>query len=162
MNCSLPVTLLRPGAVLPTYATPGAAALDLCAAPDVSLTLNPGASALVPTGLAVAIPQGYVGLLFARSGLAVRQGLCLANGVGVIDSDYRGELCVALLNLGEQPISITGKMRIAQLALLPVAQAALDLRPSLDSTQRGAGGFGSTGVAPLEPEVPPSGRKGGL
>ena len=162
MSLSLPVTLLRPGAALPSYATSGAAALDLCAAPGVSLSLAPGQSALVPTGLAVAIPEGYVGLLFARSGLAVRQGLCLANGVGVIDSDYRGELCVALLNLGAQPVSITGSMRIAQLALLPVAQASIDLRPSLDSTQRGTGGFGSTGLAPLGPADPPSEKGGGV
>ena len=150
MDCVLPCLPLASGASLPQYATPGAAAMDLCAAPGVCLSLEPGRRAMVPTGLAVAVPEGYVGLIFARSGLAAKQGLCLANGVGVIDSDYRGELCVAMLNLGDGIVTIRGGERIAQLALLPVCHALPTPVDSLEPTLRGAGGFGSTGTGSLQ------------
>ena len=150
MDPTLPFLRLTPGATLPSYATPRAAAMDLCAAPGFHLVLEPGQRALVPTGFALAIPQGYVGLLFARSGLAAKQGICLANGVGVIDSDYRGELQVALLNLGDRAVALHAGDRIAQLSLLPVCRAIPTLVDSLDQTQRGAGGFGSTGLSASE------------
>lgn len=159
----LKIKKLKENAKIPMRATEGSAGMDLYACIGEPVLIAPHEIQLIPTGIAIALESpDYVAYIYARSGLAIKYGIAPANCVGVIDSDYRGELCVALLNLGEQPISITGKMRIAQLALLPVAQAALDLRPSLDSTQRGAGGFGSTGLAPLEPEGASSGRKGGL
>lgn len=150
MECVLPCLPLAQGASLPQYATPGAAAMDLCAAPGVCFSLEPGRRAVVPTGLAVAVPEGHVGLIFARSGLALKQGLCLANGVGVIDSDYRGELCVALLNLGESSVTIRAGDRIAQLALLPVCRALPTVAQALEPTRRGEGGFGSTGIGRLQ------------
>ena len=146
MDCVLPCLPLASGASLPQYATPGAAAMDLCAAPGVCLSLEPGRRAMVPTGLAVAVPEGYVGLIFARSGLAAKQGLCLANGVGVIDSDYRGEIMVGLQNSGKEDYVIQPADRIAQLMIAPVIQAQVELVDELDETARGAGGFGSTGA----------------
>lgn len=135
-----------PRAVLPRYATAGAAAMDLSAClPGEEVTLAPGARALLPTGIAVAVPSGHVGLLFARSGLAVKQGLTLSNGVGVIDSDYRGELKVGLVNLGREPYTLRHGERIAQLAILPVVQTQPVETEELGGTARGTGGFGSTG-----------------
>ena len=145
MDPTLPFLPLTPGATLPRYATPGAAAMDLCAAPGFHLVLEPGQRALVPTGFALAIPQGYVGLLFARSGLAAKQGICLANGVGVIDSDYRGEICVGLCNVGGEPYTIEPNERIAQMVLMPVLQLPLEETDDLGETERGTGGLGSTG-----------------
>lgn len=132
---------------LPYYATPGSAAMDLHACLDTDVTIAPGGRALIPTGLAMALPDaGYVALVFARSGLAVKRGISLSNGVGVIDSDYRGELCVGLKNDGDQPFTVSCGDRIAQLAILPVAHPSVTLAEELDSTSRGAGGFGSTGI----------------
>lgn len=140
---------LDPKALLPAYATPGAAAMDLCACLDGPLTLKPCRDgwncALVPTGLAMAIPQGYVGLIFARSGLASKQGVSPANCVGVIDSDYRGEVKVALANHGTADYVIHPGDRIAQLMITPVVQPQLEEVKELSETLRGAGGFGSTG-----------------
>lgn len=135
-----------PRAILPRYATAGAAGMDLsaCLAGEV-VTLAPGERSLIPTGIAVAVPQHHVGLVFARSGLAVKQGLTLSNGVGVIDSDYRGELKVGLINLGQEPYTIRHGDRVAQLAILPVVQAQPVEVGELDDTARGTGGFGSTG-----------------
>ena len=150
----LPIQKLRPNAVLPQYATAGSAGLDLCACLDAPLTLERHAAgaqagqwncAKVPTGLAMAIPEGYVGLIFARSGLATKHGLTPANCVGVIDSDYRGEIVVALVNLGADDYVIQPGERIAQLVIVPFAQPALVETGALSQTDRGAGGFGSTG-----------------
>lgn len=140
------VKRLSPNASLPRYATPGAAGMDLCACLSERVTLAPGERALIPTGLAVSIPRGYVGLVFARSGLAVKQGVALSNGVGVIDWDYRGEVKVGLVNLGRETFTVEHGARIAQMVVLPVEQMALREVAELDDTDRGAGGFGSTGI----------------
>ena len=138
--------LTRPGARPPVYATPGAAAADLCAALDAPLTLEPGGRALVPTGLAIQLPgPDWVALVFARSGLGIRKGIALSNGVGVIDSDYRGEIGVGLVNLGAGPYTLQPGERVAQLMLTPVARAAFVPAETLEATDRGEGGFGSTG-----------------
>ena len=138
--------LTCPGAKAPFYATPGAAAADLCAVLDAPLTLPPMGRAMVPTGLAIQLPgPEYVALVCARSGLAVKHGLALSNGVGVIDSDYRGEIQVGLVNLGSETYTLQPGERLAQLMILPVAQAAFVQADTLDETDRGAGGFGSTG-----------------
>lgn len=130
----------------PRYATDGAAAMDLCACIDQPCTLPPGGRALLSTGVAIALPDAsYVALIYARSGLSVKHGVCLANGVGVIDSDYRGELRVGLVNQGDAPYTVQPGDRIAQLMIAPVVRPTLTLVPELDDTARGAGGFGSTG-----------------
>ena len=129
---------------LPSYATEGAAGLDLRA--DVALTLQPGARALVPTGLALAIPPGFEGQVRPRSGLALRAGLTCLNSPGTIDSDYRGEVGVILVNLGQEPASIARGDRIAQLVIAAVVRAELLEGSSLPPTGRGQGGFGHTGV----------------
>lgn len=147
----LSVKRLSDNAVLPQYATPGSAAMDLCACLDAPLVLPAAGTGelycqMVPTGLAMAIPEGYVGLIFARSGLASKHGIAPANCVGVIDSDYRGEIMVGLQNSGESDYTVQPGDRIAQLMITPVIQAQLCMVDDLDETQRGAGGFGSTGV----------------
>ncbi|MCD8335607.1 MAG: dUTP diphosphatase [Clostridiales bacterium] len=130
----------------PYYASGGAAAMDLHACLDQPLVLGAGERATVPTGIAIALPgPEYVALVFARSGLAVKEGVCLSNGVGVIDSDYRGEIRVGLLNTGREDYAIQPGARVAQLAVVPVVQAQLERVDALDETSRGAGGFGSTG-----------------
>ncbi len=147
MSTPLPVKKLDPAAVLPRYATPGAAGADLCALPTGDpLTVNPGETVFVHTGLSMAIPEGYVGLIFARSGLACKQGLSPANKVGVIDSDYRGEIMIALHNHSDIPRSVNPGDRIAQFLLMPIAVADITETEDLDGTVRGAGGFGSTGI----------------
>ena len=132
------------GLPLPTYATAGSAGADLILAED--LTLAPGARALAPTGLAMALPQGFEGQVRPRSGLAIKLGLTLINAPGTIDSDYRGEVKVPLINLGQESIALKRGERIAQLIIAPAIQVDFDLVESLDTTERGAGGFGSTGV----------------
>lgn len=146
----LQIQLLSPLARLPEYASEGAAAMDLCAALEQPLTLRPGGRALVPTGVAVALPPGCVGLLFARSGLAVRQGIALSNGVGVIDADYRGEIRVGLLHQGDADYTIQPGERIAQLGVFRFEAVQPTAVEQLPDTQRGAGGFGSTGRLPQE------------
>ncbi len=142
----LNVKLLHPDATLPQYATPGSAAMDLTACMDTPITLQPRQLATIPTGIAIALPScDYVALIFARSGLGVKHGISLSNGVGVIDSDYRGELKVGLTNLSDTPYTIQPGDRIAQLAVLPVVQAQIVQTAQLDTTDRGTGGFGSTG-----------------
>jgi dUTP pyrophosphatase len=131
------------GLPLPAYATDGAAGMDLVSAEDV--TLAPGARHAVATGLAMAIPQGYEIQVRPRSGLALKHGISVPNTPGTIDSDYRGELKVILINLGPEPFAIQRGDRVAQLVLAPVVQATWDEVSELDSTERGAGGFGSTG-----------------
>ena len=131
---------------LPQFATPGSAAMDLQACIDQPVTLAPGGRAVIPTGLAMALPSAdYVALLFARSGLGVKKGVCLSNGVGVIDSDYRGEIMVALHNHGSSARSIKPGQRIAQLLITPVLTPPYEEAVELSDTARDAGGFGSTG-----------------
>lgn len=138
--------LLDPRAKAPAYATPGAAAADLCAVLDAPLTLEPGQRAMVPTGLAIELPgPDCVALVYARSGLAIKQGVTLSNCVGVIDSDYRGEIKVGLVNLGAAPVTLAPGERVAQLCIAPVWQAAFTPAEELSDTDRGTGGFGSTG-----------------
>ena len=134
------------GLSLPAYATAGAAGLDLQAAIAEPLTVQPFARALVPTGICVAIPTGFEAQVRPRSGLALKQGLTVANAPGTIDSDYRGEIAVILLNTSAQPVVIERGMRIAQLVLAKVEQLSWQPVAALDATARGAGGFGSTGV----------------
>ena len=131
---------------LPRYETNGAAGMDICAALSEPLTINPMQREAVPTGLAMAIPQGYEVQVRPRSGLAYKHGLTVANAPGTIDSDYRGEVKVILINLGDAPVEITHGMRIAQLVFAPVSIAAPEIVTHLDETDRGAGGFGSTGT----------------
>ena len=133
------------GLELPSYATPGAAGCDLRAAIAETLSVLPGGRTLLPTGLAVAIPEGYEGQVRMRSGLAVRHGLALLNAPGTIDSDYRGEIRVILANLGAEPVTIARGERIAQLVIAPVARARFREVAELPATSRDAGGFGSTG-----------------
>lgn len=129
----------------PRYQTEGSAGLDLRAALDAPLTLAPGERALVPSGLAVAIPAGFEGQVRARSGLASRHGLGLPNAPGTIDSDYRGELKVLMINWGDAPVTLERGQRIAQLVVAPVARAEVELVDELPETARDAGGFGHTG-----------------
>ena len=131
----------------PAYASEGAAGADLRAAVNGSVTLAPGARAVIPTGLVLEIPHGFEGQVRARSGLALKHGLALANGVGTIDADYRGEVGVVVVNLGAEPVTIARGDRIAQLVVAPVARAAFEPAEALAGTARGAGGFGSTGKA---------------
>ena len=132
---------------LPSYETAGAAGADLRAnLPNgQAVTLEPGARALVPTGLRMAIPAGYEVQIRPRSGLALKHGVTLLNTPGTIDSDYRGPLGVIMVNLGEAPFEVSHGMRIAQMIVAPVVQAGFEVVASLDETVRGAGGFGSTG-----------------
>lgn len=134
---------------LPTYASNAAAGLDLAAALDAPITLSPGARALVPTGFALALPEGYEGQVRPRSGLALKNGLTVLNSPGTIDADYRGELGVILVNLGSEPVALTRGMRIAQLVIAPVARARLSEHMNLPESARGSGGFGSSGLGTL-------------
>ncbi len=131
---------------LPAYQTPGSAGLDLCAALKERVSIAPGMRRLIPTGLAMAIPRGYEGQVRPRSGLALKHGISIVNSPGTIDSDYRGEVAIVLINLGQEPFVVEPRARIAQLVIAPVTQAALELVTELDDTARGAGGYGSTGV----------------
>ena len=143
----LKIKKLHPQAILPTYGSAGAAGADLYALPDGEpVVINPGETVFIHTGLSMAIPEGYVGLNFARSGLASKQGLAPANKVGVIDSDYRGELMVALHNHSDTPRTVEPGDRVAQFLIMPVITAHFTEVDTLDETQRGAGGFGSTGT----------------
>ena len=130
----------------PSYASDGAAGADLRAALGKPLVVAPGERTLVPTGLVLEIPRGFEGQVRARSGLALKKGLALANGVGTIDSDYRGEVGVLVVNLGEEAVTLTRGDRIAQLVIAPVARAIFEEAADLVDTARGAGGFGSTGA----------------
>lgn len=139
------VKKLAENAVLPTYGSPQAAGADLYALVEGDVTIAAGETFLVPTGLSVEIPEGYVGLIYARSGLATKKGLAPANKVGVIDSDYRGEVKVALFNQSGKPQTITQGERIAQLVIAPYLSVSYEVADELSATERGAGGFGSTG-----------------
>lgn len=144
------VKKLHENAVVPKRATPGSAGMDLCACIDAPVTIAPGSLAMIPTGIAIALPQaGCAAFLFARSGLGVKHGITLSNGVGVVDSDYRGEIKVGLCNVGSEPYTIEPGERIAQMVVMPVMLWATQEADSLPETQRGTGGFGSTGKAAL-------------
>ncbi len=142
----LKIKRLKENAIIPKRATPGSAGMDLHACTNQEITLNPGDSTLIPTGFAMEIPSpNYVAYIFARSGLAIKHGITLCNCVGVIDSDYRGEVCVALCNLSREPYTIIPGERIAQLVISPVSLMPAVEVEELSDTERGAGGFGSTG-----------------
>lgn len=141
----IPVKKLKSHAILPTYGSPEAAGADLYACLEESVTVAPGKTVFIPTGLAMEIPRGYAGLAYARSGLACRQDLAPANKVGVIDSDYRGEFMIALHNHGAETRTVSHGDRIAQLVITPVYTPGFMEVEELSDTARGAGGFGSTG-----------------
>ena len=143
---AIKVKKLRSNAILPTYGSAEAAGADLYACLDSDLTIGPGESAFVPTGLSMEIPKGCAGLIYARSGLACKRGLAPANKVGVIDSDYRGEFIVVLHNHGTVAQTITNGERIAQLLVVPVLTPGFTECKELDDTVRAGGGFGSTGM----------------
>lgn len=139
------VKRLREKAVLPSRATVGSADVDLCACIDESVAIPPNTTKLIPLGIAIAIPEGYVGLMFARSGISVKRDLAPANKVGVFDSDYRGEWFVPLLNHGREMRYIEPGEHIAQLVVVPCSMDTFEWTDELSETGRGAGGFGSTG-----------------
>jgi len=145
---SVSITRLPHGAdlPLPAYATTGSAGLDLLAAVQEPVTLAPGRRVLVPTGIAIALPQGYEAQVRPRSGLALKHGITIVNAPGTVDSDYRGEIGVVLINHGDESVAITRGMRIAQMVVARHATIAWDERASLDTTARGTGGYGSTGT----------------
>jgi dUTP pyrophosphatase len=148
---SVPVGVVRlphaDGLPLPHYATDQAAGLDLVAAvgENAPITLKPGQSSLIPTGLVVELPSGFEAQVRPRSGLALKHGVTVLNAPGTVDSDYRGEVQVLLINHGTEPFTVVRGMRIAQMVIAPVVQAALVERSTITETQRGGGGFGSTG-----------------
>lgn len=146
MQKVLKIKKVKKGAAIPKRATAGSAGLDLCAAVESPIKLNPGELATIPTGIAIGLPDsGYVALVFARSGLATKHGIGLSNGVGVIDSDYTGEIKVGLCNLGGKPYIIEPGERIAQLVVVPTCILPVLEVEQLEETQRGVKGFGSTG-----------------
>jgi dUTP pyrophosphatase len=134
------------GLPLPTYQTPSAAGMDLCAALESPIILKPGERILIPTGLKMALPEGFEAQIRPRSGLAIKHGITMLNSPGTIDADYRGEIMVIAINHGDQPVQFNHGDRIAQMVIAPVVQLEINLTESLDDTQRGSGGFGSTGV----------------
>jgi dUTP pyrophosphatase len=145
MKFDLRIKKLRDNAQMPTYGSEFAAGADMYAAIDEAVTVEPGETKLIPTGLAFEIPEGYAGFVYARSGLASKRGLAPANKVGVIDADYRGEVMVALHNHSKEPQTVEAGERIAQMIIAPFITANFIFSDELDDTVRGAGGFGSTG-----------------
>lgn len=146
MNTIVKLKKLTPNAVIPTYGTLQSAGADLYSGMDTVITIAPGETQFIKTGIAIEIPEGLVGLIYARSGMACKKGIAPANKVGVIDSDYRGEIIVALYNHSSQPVSIEPGERIAQMVLTPFVTACFTEVQDLDETLRGSGGFGSTGT----------------
>ena len=142
---SIPVKILREGAILPTYGSVEAAGADLYACLDAPVTIAPSQTSFIPTGIAMAVPRGCAGLIYARSGLACKRGLAPANKVGVVDSDYRGEIMVALYNHGTESRTIETGERIAQMVITPVLTPVYEAVQILSDTERASGGFGSTG-----------------
>lgn len=142
----LKIKKLKPNAKIPMRATDGSAGMDLYACIDEPVTLAPGELAVVPTGFAIELPDnGCAAFLYARSGLGVKHGICLSNGVGVIDSDYRGEICAGLCNVSNEPYTINPDERICQMVIAPVLLPQITEVSELGDTERGEGGFGSTG-----------------
>ena len=139
------VKKLNPNAILPTYGSVEAAGADLYACLDSAVTIAPGESAFIPTGIALEVPKGCAGLVYARSSMGVKRGLAPANKVGVIDSDYRGEIRVVLLNHSKQPQTVEPGERVAQFIITPVLTPDYEEVETLSDTARGTGGFGSTG-----------------
>lgn len=131
---------------LPSYATPHAAGMDICAAVQQDMILLPGERKLVPTGLSIALPEGMEAQIRPRSGLALKNGISVLNSPGTIDADYRGEIQIILANLGSEPFTITRGMRIAQMVIAPYVKASWQETQTLPDSQRGSGGFGSTGT----------------
>lgn len=146
MNAPVSVKLLDSRARLPAYGSPDAAGADLYVVADGPVTIAPGETVMLHTGLAFAIPKGYVGLVCARSGMACKRGLAPANKVGVVDADYRGEVLVFLHNHGSVPQVVEDGDRVAQLVIVPYLTAEFTQADELDGTERGSGGFGSTGM----------------
>lgn len=146
---NVPVVTLPHAAdlALPAYATEHSAGMDLLAAVEKDITLAPGQRALVPTGLSIALPEGYEAQVRPRSGLALKNGVTVLNAPGTVDADYRGEVGVILINHGDAPFVITRGMRIAQMVIAAYARASWQSVSNLEESARGAGGFGSTGVA---------------
>ncbi|MGE5538366.1 MAG: dUTP diphosphatase [Gemmatimonas sp.] len=151
MSRSIEVPVLQlesgKGLPLPSYATAGAAGVDLAAAVGTPVVIPPGGRAVVPTGIAIALPDGFEAQVRPRSGLAARAGITVLNAPGTVDADYRGEIQVILANLGDAPFTVARGERIAQLVVAPVTQVAWRATPELPETARGAGGFGSTGIS---------------
>lgn len=146
MQTNVKIKKLNPAATTPTYGTEFAAGADLYACTDESITINPGETQFIHTGLAMEIPEGLVGLIYARSGMACKKGVAPANKVGVIDSDYRGEIIVALYNHSETPLVVNNGERVAQMVYAPYYHAQFTEVNELEDSVRGEGGFGSTGV----------------
>ncbi len=143
---TLKIKKVRKNALIPCYATSGSAGMDLHACIDTPLTLCPGELLMIPTGIAIELPHnGLAAFIHARSGLGVKHGICLSNGVGVIDSDYRGEISVGLCNVSSMPYTVEPNERIAQMVIAPVAAVEILTTDELSETKRGDGGFGSTG-----------------
>lgn len=135
-----------PEGTIPIYATTGSAGADLFACLENDMVIKPGERVRIPTGIAIELPEGIAALVFARSGLADKKGLALSNGVGVIDSDFRGEIMVLMVNLGQEDIIVRHGERIAQVVFINVARASFTEIEELGETKRGMGGFGSTGI----------------
>jgi dUTP pyrophosphatase len=146
MKQQVKVKKISDKAILPTYGSPYSAGSDLYACTDEPVTIRPGETVLIKTGLAMAIPEDYAGLIYARSGLATKKGLAPANKVGVVDADYRGEIMVPLHNHSRVPVTVEHGERIAQMVITPFLTAEYFLTDELDETERGEGGFGSTGT----------------
>lgn len=145
-NMVLKLMRVREGAIIPKQATVGSAGYDLCACIDVPQTIEPGERCVFPSGLAAEIPAGTAGFVFTRSGLGIKKGIHVTNGVGVIDSDYRGEIQIGLHNLSAEPYTVQPGERIAQMIIMPYFAPVIEEVTSLTETDRGAGGFGSTGT----------------
>ncbi len=146
MKINLKIKKLRENAIIPKRATSGSAGLDLSACITEKVDIHPGEILKIPTGIAIQIfDNNYAAMIFARSGLGIKHGISLANGVGVIDSDYRGEICVGLINLSSETFTIEPNQRIAQMILMPVSTCNVIEVEEIDETNRGTNGFGSTG-----------------
>lgn len=145
-NMVLKLMRVREDAIIPKQATAGSAGYDLCACMDAPQTIEPGERCVFPSGLAAEIPAGTAGFVFTRSGLGIKKGIHVTNGVGVIDSDYRGEIRIGLHNLSAEPYTVQPGERIAQMIIMPYFAPVIEEVTSLTETDRGAGGFGSTGT----------------
>ena len=145
-NMVLKLMRVREGVIIPKQATAGSAGYDLCACIDAPQTIEPGERCVFPSGLAAEIPAGTAGFVFTRSGLGIKKGIHVTNGVGVIDSDYRGEIRIGLHNLSAEPYTVQPGERIAQMIIMPYFAPVIEEVTSLTETDRGAGGFGSTGT----------------
>lgn len=141
---NIQIKKLKPNATLPSYQTAQAAGMDLHACLDESVTLAPGERKMIPTGLAITLPVGYEAQIRARSGMSIKHGITMVNGIGTVDADYRGEIGVLVINLGQEAFEITPDMRIAQMVIARYETAVWQESDELDETARGAGGFGST------------------